>query len=157
MFSLISLCRDYHVARLDLRIGDVVEIDRRRYDVVSDKAGGVALEPAITVTSRDLHERHGTRSATPEEFEHLLWRPAHRRRRLTVPAAGRRERPEVPLHFDADVWEEEVGRLPKTRRYKGQQSRRDVRSRVAAARPDGSQCEAEGAGGTRLPGRRTSV
>ncbi len=55
--------------KLDVQIGDVAEIDGRRYDVVSDKAGGVTLEPAITVSSRDLHERHGTRPATPEEFE----------------------------------------------------------------------------------------
>jgi hypothetical protein len=30
--------------KLDLKVGDRVEIDGRRYDVVSDKAGGVALE-----------------------------------------------------------------------------------------------------------------
>lgn len=55
--------------RLDISIGDLVEIDGRRYDVVSDKHGGVALEPAITVLSKDLHERHGTRPATEEEFD----------------------------------------------------------------------------------------
>jgi len=32
------------VKKLDLRIGDVVEIDGRRYDVVSDRHGVVALE-----------------------------------------------------------------------------------------------------------------
>ena len=58
--------------KLDLRIGDVVEIDGRRYDVVSDGEGGVALEPVITVTSRELHERHGTRPATEEAFERLF-------------------------------------------------------------------------------------
>jgi len=36
--------------KLDVAIGDVVEIDGRRYDVVSDKEGGVTLEPAITMT-----------------------------------------------------------------------------------------------------------
>lgn len=56
--------------KLDVKIGDLVEVGGRRYDIVSDKAGGVALEPAITVFSADLHERHGTRPATPEEFEH---------------------------------------------------------------------------------------
>lgn len=55
--------------RLDVSIGDLVEIDGRRYDVVSDKDGGVALEPAITVFSNNLHERHGTRPATQEEFD----------------------------------------------------------------------------------------
>jgi hypothetical protein len=52
-----------------LSIGDLVEIDGRRYDVVSDKAGGVALEPPITVSARELDERHRTRPATQEEFE----------------------------------------------------------------------------------------
>lgn len=55
--------------RLDVTIGDLVEIDGRKYDVVSDKEGGVTLEPAITVFSKDLHERHGTRPATQEEFD----------------------------------------------------------------------------------------
>ena len=34
----------------ELSIGELVEIEGRRYDVVPDKAGGVALEPAITVS-----------------------------------------------------------------------------------------------------------
>jgi hypothetical protein len=36
--------------KLDVKIGDVVEIEGRRYDVVSHKEGGVTLEPAITKT-----------------------------------------------------------------------------------------------------------
>jgi hypothetical protein len=60
------------VKKLDVQVGDVVEIDGRRYDVVPDKRGGVALEPAITVSARELDERHGTRPATQEEFEELL-------------------------------------------------------------------------------------
>jgi hypothetical protein len=60
------------VKQLDVEIGDVVEIGGRRYDVVSDKAGSVALEPAIRVSARQLHERHGTRPATQEEFEELF-------------------------------------------------------------------------------------
>lgn len=55
--------------RLDVSIGDLVEIDGRKYDVVSDKAGGVALEPAITVFSGELHERHGTRPISQEQFD----------------------------------------------------------------------------------------
>jgi hypothetical protein len=57
------------VKRLDVNIGDLVEIEGRTYDVVSDKAGGVALEPAITVLSTELHERHGTRPVSQEEFD----------------------------------------------------------------------------------------
>lgn len=55
--------------KLDVKIGDVVEIEGRRYDVVSDKHGGVALEPAITTTVAELHAEHGSRPMTPEEFE----------------------------------------------------------------------------------------
>ena len=57
------------VKRLDVNVGDLVEIDGREYDVVSDKAGGVALEPAITVFSPELHRRHGTRPISQEEFD----------------------------------------------------------------------------------------
>jgi hypothetical protein len=52
-----------------LKIGDLVEVDGRRYDVVSDKAGGVTLEPAITVFA---DERHGTRPLTDQEFNELF-------------------------------------------------------------------------------------
>jgi hypothetical protein len=55
--------------RLDVSVGDVVEIGGRTYDVVSDKAGGVALEPAITVYSGELHDRHGTRPISQVEFD----------------------------------------------------------------------------------------
>ena len=36
--------------KLNVRIGDLVEIEGRMYDVVSDKHSGVALEVAITKT-----------------------------------------------------------------------------------------------------------
>jgi hypothetical protein len=55
-----------------LKIGDVVEIDGRRYDVVPDGAGGVTLEPAITVFADELHERRGTRPLTDQEFGELF-------------------------------------------------------------------------------------
>jgi hypothetical protein len=55
--------------KLDVKIGDLVEIEGRKYDVVSDKQGGVALEPAITVTADELFAEHGVRRLTPEEFE----------------------------------------------------------------------------------------
>lgn len=60
------------VAPKKLSIGDVVEVDGRKYDVVPDKAGGVTLEPAISVSAEELHERGGTRPATQEEFEELF-------------------------------------------------------------------------------------
>ncbi len=55
-----------------LKIGDLVEVDGRRYDVVSDKAGGVTLEPAITVFAEELHQRRGTRPPTDQEFDELF-------------------------------------------------------------------------------------
>jgi hypothetical protein len=68
-----SMARDKVVVKkLDVRLGDVVEITRRRYDVVSDKQGGVALEPAIPGTVADLHARHGERPATQAEFDELF-------------------------------------------------------------------------------------
>jgi hypothetical protein len=60
------------VKKLDLRIGDVVEIDGRRYEVVPDRQGGLTLEPAITVTAAELDRRHGTRPATQEEIDSQL-------------------------------------------------------------------------------------
>lgn len=60
------------VKRLDLRVGDLVEIEGRRYDVVSDRLGGVTLEPAITVSVAELDRRHGTRPASQEEIDSQL-------------------------------------------------------------------------------------
>jgi hypothetical protein len=55
--------------KLDVHIGDVVEIEGRRYDVVSDKEGGVTLEPAITKTADEVFAEFGDRALTSEEFE----------------------------------------------------------------------------------------
>jgi hypothetical protein len=58
--------------KLDVKIGDLVEIEGRKYDVVSDKQGGVALEPAITKTAAEIHAEHGERQLSREEFEELF-------------------------------------------------------------------------------------
>ena len=55
--------------KLDIKIGDLVEIEGRKYDVVSDKQGGVTLEPAITKTVAEIHSERGSRPMTPEEFD----------------------------------------------------------------------------------------
>ena len=60
------------VAPKKLKVGDLVEVDGRKYDVVPGEAGGVTLEPAITVFADELHERHGTRPLTDEEFHELF-------------------------------------------------------------------------------------
>ena len=40
--------------------------------MVSDKQGGVALEPAITKTVAEIHAEHGERQLSREEFEELF-------------------------------------------------------------------------------------
>jgi hypothetical protein len=57
------------IKKLDVKIGDLVEIGGRRYDVVSDKAGGVALEPVIAQTVAEIHAELGTGQLTSDEFE----------------------------------------------------------------------------------------
>jgi hypothetical protein len=58
--------------KLDVHIGDVVEIEGRRYDVVADTEGGVTLEPAITKTVAEIHAEHGERQLSGEEFDELV-------------------------------------------------------------------------------------
>lgn len=55
-----------------LRIGQVVEVDGRLYDVVPDKEGGVTLEAAITVSADEIVRRSGGRPATPDEIRDFL-------------------------------------------------------------------------------------
>lgn len=75
------------VAPKKLGVGDVVEVDGRKYDVVPDKAGGVTLEPAITQTVDEIHSELGGRRMSAEEFDELFghlpadeegWRGRHR-------------------------------------------------------------------------------
>lgn len=68
--------------KLDVKIGDLVEIEGRKYDVVSDKHGGVALEPAITKTVAEIHAEHGSRPLTPRGVRRVLRRSSLRRRGL---------------------------------------------------------------------------
>lgn len=56
--------------KLDLAVGELVEIDGRRYEVVPDRRGGVTLEPPIT-SAAQLHAERGTAPASLEEFERL--------------------------------------------------------------------------------------
>ena len=44
------------------------KLDDWKYDVVSDKHGGVTLEPAITKTVAEIHAQHGERQLSAEEF-----------------------------------------------------------------------------------------
>jgi len=58
-----------------LRIGDLVEIDGRQYDVVSDNQGGVTLEPAITKTIAEIDADHDEQPLSTEEFRRLFGPP----------------------------------------------------------------------------------
>jgi hypothetical protein len=60
------------IKKLDLQIGDIVEIDGRRYGVVPDRQSGLTLEPAMTVAAAELDRRNGTRPATREEIDSQL-------------------------------------------------------------------------------------
>jgi len=56
--------------KLDLTVGEFVEIAGRRYEVVPDRAGGVTIEPPITPAT-ELHARRPTKPASAEDFERL--------------------------------------------------------------------------------------
>jgi hypothetical protein len=58
------------VKRLDLTVGELVEIAGRRYEVVPDREGGVTLEPPITPAA-ELHAQRGTKPAPVADFERL--------------------------------------------------------------------------------------
>jgi hypothetical protein len=53
-----------------LVVGELVEIDGRRYEVVPDRHGGVTIEPPITPAD-ELHAQRGTTPASAEDFERL--------------------------------------------------------------------------------------
>ena len=55
--------------KLDVKIGDLVEIEGRKQDVVSDKQGGVALERAITITVVEMLAEEGLTPLSEAEFE----------------------------------------------------------------------------------------
>lgn len=58
------------VKRLDLAVGELIEIDGRQYEVVPDREGGVAIEPPITPIA-ELDAERGTKPASTEDYERL--------------------------------------------------------------------------------------
>lgn len=59
------------VKKLDLHVGELVEIDGRRYEVVPAREGdGLALESPITPVS-ELYAERGWKSASAEDFERI--------------------------------------------------------------------------------------
>ena len=58
------------VKKLDLEVGEVIEVAGRRYEAVPDREGNVILEPAITPVS-ELYAKRGMKPASPEDFERV--------------------------------------------------------------------------------------
>ena len=58
------------VKKLDLALGELIEVAGRRYEVVPDREGGLLLEPAITPMA-ELDKKWGTEPASAEDFERL--------------------------------------------------------------------------------------
>lgn len=58
--------------KLDLHVGELVEIEGRRYEVVPEKDGpGLTLEPPITPMAK-LDRRRGAKPASREDFDRLF-------------------------------------------------------------------------------------
>jgi len=58
------------VKKLDLEIGELIEVAGRRYEAVPDREGGLILEPAITPVS-ELYAERGWEPAPEEDFRRL--------------------------------------------------------------------------------------
>jgi hypothetical protein len=58
------------VKKLDLAVGELVEIGGRRYEVVPDRQGGLTLEPPITAMA-ELDAEWRSEAASPEDFDRL--------------------------------------------------------------------------------------
>jgi hypothetical protein len=58
------------VKKLDLGVGELIEVAGRRYEVVPDREGSLILEPAITPVS-ELYAERGWEPASEEDFKRL--------------------------------------------------------------------------------------
>ena len=68
-FADRPLSEDEFLEALGRMHAATVEIGGRRFDVLSDKAGGVRLEPAVTKTVEEIHAERDGRALTNGEFE----------------------------------------------------------------------------------------
>jgi len=60
------------VKKLDLHVGELVEIEGRRYEVVPARDGdGLTIEPPITPIS-ELYAKRGMSPASAEDFKGIL-------------------------------------------------------------------------------------
>ena len=58
------------VKKLDLELGELIEVAGRRYEAVPDREGNLVLKPAITPMA-ELDELWGTKPASAADFERL--------------------------------------------------------------------------------------
>lgn len=58
------------VKKLDLHVGELIEVAGRRYEAVPDREGNLILEPAITPMA-ELDAKWGTKPASAEDFERV--------------------------------------------------------------------------------------
>ncbi len=72
---LYGRCMSVAVRKLNVEVGQVVEVDGRRYDVVADREGGIALEPAITKTVAEMLAGHGEVAVSREELTRQFGAP----------------------------------------------------------------------------------
>ena len=92
------------VKRLDVRVGDAVEIAGRCYDVGSGKERGVSLESAISGTVEEIHAELGggpLTSQSPRSTSEI----SPPRRGLSVTTSGRA--PCGAVRIGPAVWREE--------------------------------------------------
>lgn len=54
-----------------LHVGELVDVDGRRYEVVPDAEGDLTLEPTIT-PMEELDRRRGAKPASQEDFDRLF-------------------------------------------------------------------------------------
>ena len=76
------------VKKLDLEIGELVEVGGRRYEVVPDREGGLTLEPPITPIAELVCPARNWKPASAEDFERLTAGDCHRWRGLRPDRSG---------------------------------------------------------------------
>lgn len=60
------------VKDVNASLGDIIVVGSRRYEVVDDREGGLALEPAVGKTVAEMRSERGSKGLAPAEFEELF-------------------------------------------------------------------------------------
>lgn len=59
------------IRKLDLEVGEILEIAGQRYEVVASRDSRVHWLEAAVITTAEMHEMRGTRPVSQEEFDRL--------------------------------------------------------------------------------------